>query len=171
MTAVKKSSSATAFIEKVRYLDKEGRAKIPLPLLLVFLFQLRGYVAGVVSLTFAEDRTRLLDLFYTSAQQFGLMLVVGLPSLVVLAATTFAAEDTPNWANRLMKIAQPLLLSSLLVDGALIGWLFVDQQGVFSFARAAIIMGWFMTLWYLLKSRQWRFYRHHLATIEADSDS
>ncbi|MGM0480400.1 MAG: DUF2919 family protein [Pseudomonadota bacterium] len=167
---MKKSASAIAFVEKVRYLDKEGRAKMPLALLLVFLFQLRGYTAGIISLTFAEDRTRLLNLFYTSTEQFGLMLLVGLPSLAVLAATTFAAEDDRNWANRMMTVAQPLLLTSLLLDGALIGWLFVEHQGVFSFGRAGIIMGWFIVLWYVVKSRHWRFYRRHLATREASND-
>lgn len=164
---MKKSGSATAFVEKVRYLDKEGRASIPLALLLVIFYQMRGYLAGIVSLTFAEDRTRLLNLFYNNAEQFGLMLLVGLPSLLVLLASTFAAEDDRNWGNRIMVIAQPLLLFSLFLDAFLIGWLFLEHQGHFSFGRAAIVMGWFIALWYILKSRHWRFYRDHLATREA----
>ncbi|MGM0525794.1 MAG: DUF2919 family protein [Pseudomonadota bacterium] len=167
---MKSSGSATTFVEKVRYLDKEGRAKIPLSLLVIFLYQMRGYVAGIISLTFSEDRTRLLNLFYNSTEQFGLMLLVGLPSFMVLLATTFAAEDDRNWANRLMGLAQPLLLLSLAFDGVLIGWLFVEQHGHFSFVRAAIIMGWLVTLWYLLKSRQWRFYRRHIASREDQSN-
>ena len=69
---MKKSGSAEIsagqrLVEKARYLDKEGRASFPLSLLLVLLFEMRGYVAAIISLTFAEDRTRLLKLFY----QFG----------------------------------------------------------------------------------------------------
>ncbi|AVJ56406.1 DUF2919 domain-containing protein [Idiomarina sp. OT37-5b] len=163
---MKRSGNATAFVEKVRYLDKEGRASIPLVLMLVILYQMRGYVAGIISLTFSEDRTRLLNLFYSNAEQFGLMLLVGLPSLLVLLASAFAAEDDRNWGNRVMAIAQPLLLFSLFLDAFLIAWLFIEHQGHFSFGRAGIIMGWFISLWYLLKSRHWRFYRNHLATRE-----
>lgn len=168
---MKKSGSATAFVEKVRYLDKDGRASVPFFLLLVIFYQVRGYLAGVISLTFAEDRTRLLNLFYSNSEQFGLMLLVGLPSLVVLLGSSFAAEDNRNWANRIMVIAQPLLLFSLFLDAFLLGWLFIEHQGHFSFGRAAIVMGWFVSLWYLLKSRQWRFYRNHLATREAPENS
>lgn len=166
---MKNSGNAMAFVEKARYLDKEGRAQIPLALLLVFLYQLRGYVAGIISLTFADDRTRLLDLFYQSSEQFGLMLLVGLPALVVLLATTFAGEDEPNWANAVMRFSQPLLLAAWLFDGVLIGSLIVEQHAVFSFALAAIVMGWLISLWYLLKSRHWRFYRQHLATVAAQT--
>ena len=164
---MKKSGSTTAFVEKVRYLDKEGRASVPLALMLVIFFQMRGYLAGIVSLTFSEDRTRLLNLFYSNTEQFGLMLLVGLPSLIVLLSSTFAAEDDRNLGNRMMVIAQPLLLFSLFLDAFLIFWLFIEHQGHFSFGRAAIVMGWFITLWYLVKSRHWRFYRNHLATREA----
>lgn len=150
-------------VDKARYLDKEGRAAVPLTLMLVLLFEMRGYVAAVISLTFNEDRTRLLKLFYTSTEQFGLMLVVGLPALLVLLATTFAGEDKRNWANGLMRVAQPVLLVSLMVDAVLIGWLFVEQHGAFSFGRASIVLGWFVCAWYLIKSRHWRFYRQHLA--------
>jgi len=145
-------------------LDKEGRASIPLSLLLVLLFQMRGYVAAIISLTFAEDRTRLLKLFYTSSEQFGLMLLIGLPALLVLLATTFAGEDERNWANALMRFAQPLLLLSLVVDAVLLFWLFIEQQGAFSFGRAGIVFGWFICCWYLINSRHWRFYRQHLAS-------
>ena len=48
---MKRSGNATAFVEKVRYLDKEGRASVPLVLMLVILYQMRGYVAGIISLT------------------------------------------------------------------------------------------------------------------------
>ena len=107
---------------------------------------MRGYVAGIISITFAEDRTRLLRLFYTNNEQFGVMLLVGLPALVVLLATAFAAEDDRNWANAVMRFAQPLLMLSLLVDAVLIGWLFVESYGAFSFGRAAIVFGWFICI-------------------------
>lgn len=168
---MRNSGNAAAFVEKVRYLDKEGRAKLPLSLLLVFLFQLRGYAAGIISITLSEDRTRLLDLFYQSPHQFGLMLIVGFPTLLVLLATTFAAEDDRNWANRLMVIAQPLLFGAWLLDGVLISWLLVAQHASFSFGLAAIVMGWLVVAWYLLKSRHWRFYRQHLATREAETET
>ena len=161
------TSAGQQLYEKARYLDKEGRASFPLSLLLVILFQMRGYVAGIISITFAEDRTRLLRLFYTNNEQFGVMLLVGLPALVVLLATAFAAEDDRNWANAVMRFAQPLLMLSLLVDAVLIGWLFVESYGAFSFGRAAIVFGWFICIWYLLNSRRWRFYRTHLASRES----
>lgn len=150
-------------VDKARYLDKEGRAAVPLMLMLVLLFEVRGYVAGIISLTFNEDRTRLLKLFYTTTEQFGLMLVVGLPALLVLLATAFAGEDKRNWANAFMRFAQPVLCVSLVADAVLIGWLFVEQHGAFSFGRASIVFGWFVCVWYLMNSRHWRFYRQHLA--------
>lgn len=160
------TSAGQRLVERARYLDKEGRASIPLSLLLVLLFEMRGYVAAIISLTFSEDRTRLLKLFYTSSEQFGLMLLIGLPALIVLLATTFVGEDKANWANRLMRFAQPLLLLSLVFDAVLIFWLFIEQHGAFSFGRAAIVFGWFVCGWYLINSRHWRFYRQHLINIE-----
>lgn len=162
------TSAGQRLVEKARYLDKEGRASLPFSLLLALLFEMRGYVAAIVSLTFAEDRTRLLKLFYTSTEQFGLMLLVGLPALLVLLATTFAGEDDRNWANALMRFSQPLLLLSLVVDAVLISWLFVEHHGAFSFGRAAIVFGWFICCWYLINSRHWRFYRQHLVNIDKE---
>lgn len=159
-------SAGQQLYEKARYLDKEGRASFPFSLLLVILFQMRGYVAGIISITFAEDRTRLLKLFYTNTEQFGVMLLVGLPALLALLATAFAAEDDRNWANRVMRFAQSLLMLSLVVDAILIGWLFLNSYGAFSFGRAGIVFGWFICFWYLINSRRWRFYREHLASRE-----
>ena len=160
---MKRSGNGAAFVERARYLDKEGRASTPLFFIWVTFFLCRGYLAGIVSLTFNEDRTRLLSLFYKSSEQFGLMLVVGLPALLVLLATSFAKEDGYNWANHVMRAAQPLMLVSLVLDAILISSLLMHQHGSFYWGKASIILAWFISLWYFSKSRQWRFYRRHLA--------
>ena len=133
---MKRSGNGAAFVERARYLDKEGRASTPLFFIWVTFFLCRGYLAGIVSLTFNEDRTRLLSLFYKSSEQFGLMLVVGLPALLVLLATSFAKEDGYNWANYVMRAAQPLMLVSLVLDAILISSLLMHQHGSFSWGKA-----------------------------------
>ncbi|PYE32082.1 hypothetical protein DFP83_10793 [Idiomarina fontislapidosi] len=166
---MKRSGNGTAFVERARYLDKEGRASTPLFFICVTFFLCRGYLAGIVSLTFNEDRTRLLSLFYKSSEQFGLMLVVGLPALCVLLATSFAKEDGYNWANQLMRVSQPLMFASLALDAILIASLLLHEHGSFSWGKASIILIWFISVWYVSKSRQWRFYRRHLAEKPEES--
>ena len=102
---MKRSGNGAAFVERARYLDKEGREH-PSIFVWVTFFLCRGYLAGIVRLP-SMKIARVYSRYFMCSEQFGLMLVVGLPALLVLLATSFAKEDGYNWANHVMRLLSP----------------------------------------------------------------
>jgi len=142
-----------------RYLDGDGVPRQPLGLLLVLLFLLRGYAAWIVSLTFSDDRSKLLGFFYTTAEQFGLALIVGLPALLVLLLSVMMRPNCADWLLRCWQRVQLLLVSAWVLDGVLLFTLVSQNWPGFAPQKAALIFVWCWVIWYLLKSRHWRRFR------------
>ncbi|RUO78827.1 DUF2919 domain-containing protein [Idiomarina tyrosinivorans] len=155
-----------------RYRRGDGQLQLPNGILLVVAFLLRGYIAWAISLTFSEDRTRLLGLFFATEEQFLLAVLVGLPALLAMLVITLVREDKPNFWNRLMRWIQPLLVFSLLLDAVLLSWLTLVQfHGHFSVPRALLLFSWCWALWYCLNSRHWRVYRTAMASAVNETRS
>lgn len=142
-----------------RYLDGDGIPRQPLGLLLVLLFLLRGYAAWIVSLTFSDDRSKLLGFFYNTPEQFGLALLVGLPALVVLALSVMMRPKCAGWLLSCWRQVQVLLIVAWLLDGVLLISLVAQNWPGFAPQKATLILAWCWVIWYLLKSRHWRRFR------------
>ena len=136
-----------------RYVTPDGVVKTPSSLLFLLLFFLRGYAAWIISLTFIEDRTRLLKFFYTSTEQFGLALLVGAPALFVLILLTQVKADIPAWVSTSFRALPLLLWSSWFIDGVLLLSLISQLWPTFSLVKAFLLFGWLIAGWVLLFSR------------------
>ncbi|CUA83119.1 DUF2919 family protein [Pseudidiomarina woesei] len=139
-----------------RYVTLDGALKTPLSLLFMLLFFTRGYLAWIISLTFAEDRARLLKFFYTTTEQFGLALLAGAPALVVFVLITQVKTEIVPWVSTSFKVVPLLLWFSWMVDGVLLLSLISQLWPTFSFVKAMLLFGWLMVGWMLLFSRHLR---------------
>ncbi|WP_258240218.1 DUF2919 domain-containing protein [Pseudidiomarina homiensis] len=147
-----------------RYLTNDGQLKTPLALVFVLALFLRGYIAWIISLTFSEDRSRLLQFFYANTEQFVLTLSVGLPALAVLVMLTQMKNELPGWVPRFARIAPLLLWLSWLADGVLLVSLVAGNWPHFAFVKALIIFSWLVAFWLLLYSRHLRRFFQLLAS-------
>lgn len=146
-----------------RYLDGDGKPSVPLGLLLILLILLRGYAAWIVSMTFADDRSKLLGFFYTNVEQFALALLVGLPAILVLVLTFLLRPGCSELVLACWRKMGWLLWLAWLADGVLLASLVVANWPTFSPIKAGLIMLWCWTGWYLFKSRHLQRYRVLLA--------
>ena len=77
--------------------DKHGCLKPPVWLYLALAFLLRSYVIWIISLSFRQDSTRLLSLFYPDKHSFMLELIVALPAVIAAALASLRRIDMPGW--------------------------------------------------------------------------
>ncbi len=103
--------------------DKHGVLKPPLVLYGCLIFLVRSYFIWIAALSFRQDTSRLLGLFYPDKQSFVTALLVGLPALVVAIIVSGRRNGMPAifkilWGkiNYLLAICAALQLASLLVD-------------------------------------------------------
>lgn len=151
-----------------KYVTLDGVLKTPSSLLFILLFFMRGYVAWVISLTFVEDRTRLLKFFYTNTEQFGLALMVGAPALLILVLLTQVKVDTAPWVSSSFRAMPLLLWCSWIIDGVLLLSLISHLWPTFSLVKAALLFGWFMAGWMLLFSRHLKRFSALIVTRSTD---
>lgn len=139
-----------------RYVTLDGVLKTPSSLLFIVFFFMRGYLAWIISLTFVDDRTRLLKFFYTNTEQFGLALLVGAPAVFVLVLLTQIKAEIAPWVQTSFRTMSLLLWCSWIIDGVLLLSLISNLWPTFSFVKALLLFGWFMAGWMLLFSRHLR---------------
>ncbi|MFC0444616.1 DUF2919 family protein [Pseudidiomarina halophila] len=153
-----------------RYITADGQLRTPLALMFVLALFLRGYLAWIISLTFSEDRSRLLQFFYSNTEQFVLTLSVGLPALAVVVMLTQIKADMPAWVPRFARIAPVLLWLSWLADGVLLFSLVAANWPHFAFVKALIIFAWLIAFWLLLYSRHLKRFFELLASEKASDE-
>ncbi|RUO79551.1 DUF2919 family protein [Pseudidiomarina taiwanensis] len=143
-----------------RYLTTDGKVKTPKSLSFILVFLLRGYLAWIVSLTFSQDRSRLLQFFYASTEQFALTLVVGLPALIVWAWSLRlqSKAELAGWWLRAPRAAPLLLWTALILDGWLLLSIVSSHWPSFSMIKAGLIFAWCCSVWLLLHSRHLKRY-------------
>lgn len=148
------------------YVTPDGSLKTPASLVFILLFLMRGYAAWIVSLTFASDRGRLLQFFYTTTEQFGIALLVGLPALFAMILISQVKQTVPAWVKQGMRWLPFLLWLSWLADGWLILTLISQIWPTFSVLKGGLLFGWLSVAWMLLFSRHLTRYRQLVITAE-----
>ncbi|RUO64998.1 Protein of unknown function [Pseudidiomarina planktonica] len=142
-----------------RYLDGDGKPRHPIGIMLVLLFLLRGYAAWTVSLTFSDDRSKLLGFFYNNTEQFFLTLLAGVPALAVLILTFFMKPDCQPWVLSGWRKVPVMLWLGWILDGIVLLGLISSRWPEFASAKAIMVMIWCWAGWYLYNSRHWRRYQ------------
>ncbi len=141
-----------------RFLTPEGKLKTPLSLVFLMLLFMRGYAAWLVSLSFFEDRSLLLQFFYTNTEQFGLSLLVGTPALLIFILVTQVKTEIAPWVARSFALVPILLWISWAVDGVLLLSLISARWPEFSLVKAGLLFAWLIGFWLLLFSRHLKRY-------------
>ncbi len=149
-----------------RYFSPEGKLLTPVALWLLILLFMRGYAAWIISLTFMEDRSRLLQFFYTSTEQFSLALIIGLPALFIVVMMSQIGDEIPRWVVRVAPLAPNLLWLAWLLDGWLLISLIAARFPEFSVVKGVLLFAWLIALWLLLFSRSLRRFWQLLAVHE-----
>lgn len=139
-----------------RHFSPEGKLQTPVALWLLILLFMRGYAAWIISLTFMEDRSRLLQFFYTSTEQFNLALVIGLPALFIVVMMSQMGDKIPRWVVRVAPLAPNFLWIAWLLDGWLLISLIAARFPEFSVVKGLLLFCWLVALWLLLYSRSLR---------------
>lgn len=151
-----------------RYITADGQLKTPLSLTVLLLFFLRGYVAWILSLSFFEDRSLILQFFYTNTHQFALALAVGLPALLLFVLTTQVKTEIAAWVSKAFRWAPLLLWLSWVLDGILLLSLIGARWPAFSWVKAMLLFGWLMGCWLLLFSRHLKRYFQLVRTAQEE---
>ncbi len=148
------------------FLTPDGQLRTPLALMFVLALFLRGYLAWIISLTFSEDRSRLLQFFYSNTEQFVVTLSVGLPALAVVVMLSQIKTELPTWVPKFARYAPVLLWLSWLADGLLLFSLVAANWPHFAFVKALIIFAWLIAFWLLMYSRHLKRFFQLLAASE-----
>nr|WP_136252460.1 DUF2919 family protein [Ningiella ruwaisensis] len=140
----------------LHHYDEAGRLKPPLLLYCFLLFLCRGLVLLIVSLSFREDSSRMMALFYPNKWDFYLSLVPMIPAVLIFI---LLARRNSLWSKEkhaLFRFIPALFAIALLGDIAVqlsilarIGFTFSATHGV---SLILAISG----LLYLTKSRHMR---------------
>jgi hypothetical protein len=137
----------------LHHYDVAGRLKPPLMLYCFLLFLCRGLLLLIISLSFREDSSRMMRLFYPSKNDFYWSLLPVLPALAVLA---LLSQRNRVWKNECMGLFKPMVtffLVALLADISVQFGILWRIHFAFSMTHGMSILIGCIGLIYALKSR------------------
>ena len=120
-------------------LDDKGRPKVPLMLTLVLLFALRPILFWIVSLSFGQDRSLLLSMFFPEPELWLAQMAAAGPALFVIVVLSFREKLSGAW-QRLWRLAPGALALSWLMDLAIPLNILARSSGDFELSMALSLM-------------------------------
>ncbi|MDN4500957.1 DUF2919 family protein [Alteromonadaceae bacterium BrNp21-10] len=137
----------------LKHYDEQGRVKPLVSIICCLAFLCRGYILFILSMSYRQDSTFLLRLFYPQTHDFYASLAVGLPAFIIVALVVY--RDKIWRAERLyyFKLIWPLLLLSLVADGALHLLMAQQSHWAFSWVIAGTLLIDASWLFYVSRSR------------------
>lgn len=137
--------------------DDAGRVKPPWLLYAGLLFMARAVVVFIASVSFRQDSSRLLSLFYPDKYHFYMAMSVAVPALFLVLLIGFREKiwqaEGGGWYRLL-----PLLLGALIVTDFIVQIYIINAKAfLFEYSTAAslLVMAFFTI--YLCKSRHMRY--------------
>lgn len=143
--------------------DLDGKIQVPVGFNLAILYLLRAYVFWAISLTYSEDRSFILSLFYPDHSLFFISLLIGLPAMVTFFFFSMKKQITKNWYKAIWKHLRILLLGVFFLD-LLLQLLSIVNRSIYIHPMQIVqfIAGVYLC-WYWLKSKRIkRFFTHWL---------
>ncbi|WP_371193338.1 DUF2919 family protein [Glaciecola sp. SC05] len=140
----------------LHHYDEAGRLKPPLMLYIFLLFLCRGFLLLVISLSFREDSSRMMSLFFPNKWDFYWSLLPAVPAMLILALFSQRSKIWLSKKQRLFSIIPAVFAIALLADIAVqmsILWR-IDFQ--FSLAHGLAILLATVGLVYASKSKHMR---------------
>ncbi|WP_088328914.1 DUF2919 family protein [Lacimicrobium sp. SS2-24] len=102
----------------LKYYDAQGRIQPNRLLYLSLLFLMRGYLVFIASLSYRQDPSLILSLFYPDKGYFYFSLLLGLPALIIIGMVFWRHKLFDTRARRLFSAVRVLVILSLVVDAA-----------------------------------------------------
>lgn len=140
----------------LHHYDEAGRLKPPLMLYVFLLFLCRGFLLLVISLSFREDSSRMMSLFFPNKWDFYWSLLPAVPAIMILG---LFSQRTKIWAAQrqsLFKIIPLLFVIALLSDIAVQIGILSRMHFQFSFTHGISIVLAMVALAYASKSKHMR---------------
>lgn len=100
----------------LHYYDEAGRLKPPIALYLFLVFLCRGFLLLVISLSFREDSSRMMSLFYPSKYDFYWSMLPVVPALLVFALLSQRNRIWKKGRHSLFKPMIALFVVALVID-------------------------------------------------------
>jgi hypothetical protein len=140
----------------LHHYDEAGRLKPPLMLYGFLLFLCRGFLLLIISLSFREDSSRMMSLFYPNKWDFYWSLAPSVPAVVILALFSQRGKLWLNHRQQVFRAIPALFIAALVLDIAVQVGILHRIDFRFSFTHGASILIAFIGLVYTIKSRHMR---------------
>ena len=101
----------------LKHYDELGRILPPAALYWCLLYLCRSYFVFIASLSFRQDSSGLLAIFYPDKVYFYVSLIIALPSLLVLLVVSFRERFWQAGYYWPFKVVKPLMYLTLFADG------------------------------------------------------
>jgi hypothetical protein len=137
----------------LHHYDEAGRLKPPALLYVYLLFLCRGFLLLIISLSFREDSSRMMTLFYPNKWDFYWSLLPTVPAMIILALFSQRSKLWQGGYYALFKVIPSLFVLALLADIAVQLSILSRIDFSFSFTHGLSIVIAFTGLAYALKSR------------------
>lgn len=136
--------------------DESGRVKPPSLFYAALVFLMRPVIVFIASVTFREDQTKLLSIFYPDKEQFYLALSHAVPALLILLIISFREKIWESGRYAFIK-AIPLLLTFAIIADACVQLFILNSEGFkFAWAHAFSFLGLLMFGLYAYKSQHFK---------------
>ncbi|MFC4699107.1 DUF2919 family protein [Glaciecola siphonariae] len=103
----------------LHHYDEAGRLKPPLLLYAFLLFLCRGFLLLIISLSFREDSSRMMSLFFPNKWDFYLSLLPSIPALIILILFAQRSKIWLNERQSWFKVVPILFVIALVGDIAI----------------------------------------------------
>ncbi len=154
----------------LNFYDQHGRVKPHWLIWSTVLFLLRAYIVLiVVSLSFGQDSSTLLAVFYPHSSDFYQVLLLGIPAWGIAVILSFREMISKKGYTWLFGYIKPLLLIGLCLDIALNINMAIDQQWRFSWSIALSFLFAGLAGFYCAKSRLLNAFIAEWKEVESES--
>jgi hypothetical protein len=137
----------------LNHYDEAGRLKPPLLFYVFLLFLCRGFLLLVISLSFREDSSRMMSLFYPSKWDFYWSLLPSVPAIVILGLFAQRSKLWEKGRYGMFKFIPAIFLLALLADIAVQLSILFRMDFRFSFTHGLSLLIAGVGLAYAAKSR------------------
>lgn len=140
----------------LNHYDESGRIKPPVAFWLCSLFLARSYFIFIVALSFRQDSTSLLKVFYPNQSELYVGFVIGLGAVLASILVVFREKWWQSKWDKIRYFIKPLILLTLSMDLLYQFKNALDNHWQFLWTVAIFVVVDTILLYWLLKSRHVR---------------
>ena len=137
----------------LKHYDEAGRILPAGAFYWCLLYLCRGYFVFIASLSFRQDSSALLTIFYPDKVYFYASLIIALPAFMVLAVVSFRERIWRRGYALAFKIVKPFLLVTLLADAVFHVAMARQQHWQFSWLIALTLLIDGFCMFFVMKDR------------------